>query len=244
MKRARLIEIFQSLQGEGPYTGRAMVFVRFEGCAFSCRYCDTPESFRRHPEFRVERTPHSGRFKNEANPVSAGRLERILDDFPEPWLSLTGGEPLQQAAFLKEWLPRRTPRGPVLLETGGILHQELTSVLPWIDVISMDVKISSATGMRPYWPEHEAFLKIARTKEVYVKAVVVPGTGDDEIKRAAGLVQGLAPDIPFVLQPVTPVGPVPASVSPQILERWAALSRRYLSDVRIMPQRHPHWGIL
>lgn len=37
-------EIFYSIQGEGYYTGRAAVFIRFSGCNLKCPFCDTNHS--------------------------------------------------------------------------------------------------------------------------------------------------------------------------------------------------------
>ena len=36
-----LVEIFESLQGEGRNTGRSCVFIRFAGCNLKCPWCDT-----------------------------------------------------------------------------------------------------------------------------------------------------------------------------------------------------------
>jgi organic radical activating enzyme len=241
---AHLIEIFQSLQGEGPHVGEPMIFVRFQDCALSCRYCDTPASFERHKTFRVEEAPRSARFFAEPNPVTSARLTELLQNFSCETLSLTGGEPLQHALFLRQWLPTLAGRYRTLLETNGVLVRELQQVLPWIDTISMDLKIPSATGMRSFWREHELFLQTARAKEVYVKVVVSPETTEDEIRRAVALVKRIAPTIPFVLQPVTPCGEVRETIAPPQLESLVRFSRRQLSDVRVIPQRHPQWGVL
>ena len=37
---ADILEIFSSLQGEGPFAGVKQIFIRFNKCNLTCRYCD------------------------------------------------------------------------------------------------------------------------------------------------------------------------------------------------------------
>lgn len=37
----RIVELFQSLQGEGANSGRLMIFIRLAGCNLNCAFCDT-----------------------------------------------------------------------------------------------------------------------------------------------------------------------------------------------------------
>ncbi|HCU25377.1 MAG TPA: hypothetical protein DF383_10180 [Deltaproteobacteria bacterium] len=246
MKQAQthLIEIFSSLQGEGPYAGEAMVFVRFQDCALSCRFCDTPASFERHASFRREITPFRADFEFHPNPVDAESLTRWVSLPGISILSLTGGEPLQQAEFLQSWLPQVHGKFRILLESNGVLPQALVRVLDWVDIVSMDIKLPSVTGMRAYWKEHAEFLRLARRKEVYVKVVVGNPTDLNELKTAIAIVEAEAPQVPFILQPVTPFGQVRESILERNLEEMYDISKTRLADVRVIPQLHPRLGIL
>jgi len=74
----RINEIFYSLQGEGRWTGRPAVFVRFSGCNLRCPFCDTDFS--------------SSRLMTLPQLLAAVREWRCCG-----FVVLTGGEPTLQA---------------------------------------------------------------------------------------------------------------------------------------------------
>ena len=43
---ANLVEIFSSVQGEGPDVGASTLFVRLGACDLRCRWCDSPHTWR------------------------------------------------------------------------------------------------------------------------------------------------------------------------------------------------------
>jgi 7-carboxy-7-deazaguanine synthase len=104
-----VLEIFDSIQGEGTWSGVPMTFVRLAGCngpelGLGCvRWCDTPQSWDRAAgkEMTVEAV------------AAAVRLPRVC---------VTGGEPLLQAEEVRELVDAlRRVRVRVHLETNGTL---------------------------------------------------------------------------------------------------------------------------
>lgn len=229
VNQARITEVFQSIQGEGKYTGVRQVFVRFFGCNMRCAWCDTPEAL----------GGAGGRFAQ----YTARELKEAVDELWQDChsVSLTGGEPLLQKDFLKTFAPRLKEDGrKVYLETNGVLPQALEEVLDSVDIVSMDFKLPSSTQCRPYWEEHAAFLKTARKKEVFVKAVVSGGTQKEDVIRCAQVIAGIGPGIPLVLQPN--YFECANGASERCLE-YRQDCRQYLSDVEVMPQMHKVWGV-
>ena len=234
---ARVIEVFSSIQGEGIYVGMPHLFIRFWDCNLSCHYCDTD---------------YRGPYREQTVEELLGETKkRIEKEGPHHAVSLTGGEPLLWWKFLKEFLPRLKGMGQTTyLETNGALPAALSEVLPWADIIAMDMKPPSATADRSLWKEHEAFLRIAYAggngsgrPEIFVKIVVTRETVKEELQRAWELVAKVDRSIPVVLQPVTPFREVTESPGPEQLDFWQHEARLLLSDVRVIPQVHRILGV-
>jgi len=248
MSEARLSEVFCSIQGEGVYVGERQIFVRFAGCNLSCQYCDSPQALEVTDHFRVERTPGKRDFASHKNPASLEDLLQLVDGFNKNKkanhsVCLTGGEPLLQVDFLKEFIPRFKKSGlPAYLETNGVLFKHLEEIIDLLDIISFDIKIPSATGASSYIDDHRKTLEIAALKEVFVKIVFTKESKAKEIDEACEVIESVNPEIPLVLQPVTPHGPVKHRPTAEAALSLQAVAKRRLKKVLVIPQTHRIMG--
>jgi len=51
MSKINVVEIFSSIQGEGPNVGARCIFVRVKGCDFACSFCDSKFTWNNEPNF-------------------------------------------------------------------------------------------------------------------------------------------------------------------------------------------------
>lgn len=252
---AKLIELFSAIQGEGIDIGTRQIFIRFARCDLRCHFCDSAHTWHIPDTCRIEQTPGMRDFQTQNNPATLDRLLEWVRWQNIPGLhdsiSLTGGEPLLQAPFLIEFLPqvRHVTGLPIYLETGGHRPKQLDSILPYLDSVGMDVKLPSVSG-ETWWSQHRECLQLCDRAgvKVFVKMIVGDRANPDELLEAAQLVGDVNPEIPLILQPVTPLAPEAISKhrqlqtlappSPARVLEWQASMKRHVKHVRAIPQTH------
>ncbi|MFH1577542.1 MAG: radical SAM protein, partial [Candidatus Omnitrophota bacterium] len=157
-------------------------------------------------------------------------------------ISLTGGEPLAQKDFLKEFLPLIKQEGhKTYLETNATLPEGLRDIIDYVDIIALDFKLPSSTGLgRDFWKEHDAFLRIGAGKDIFVKAVICKATDFADIKKAVDLISGFNRNVTFVIQPNS--FELDKTLMHKIQE-FKKFSLEFLPDVRVIPQMHKMMGV-
>ena len=112
-----IVEIFNSVQGEGQHTGVPSVFIRFGGCNLSCAWCDT--------DFSVY------------DRMTISEIMKVLEPWSTRRIVFTGGEPaMQKLRPLSDELHSKGYN--IAIETNGTIELE-EGVVDWICVSPKDM---------------------------------------------------------------------------------------------------------
>lgn len=206
----KVVEIFESINGEGMRAGELAVFVRMKGCNLSCNYCDTMWANEADCEFEemtadriVERVKKSG-IKN---------------------VTLTGGEPLLQKdadKLLKLFSDEKDIR--VEIETNGSVN--LSPFLKYENTsFTMDYKLPES-DMEKYMDL--ANFKILRKKDT-LKFVA---SSVNDLKKAKDIIEkyDLIDRVNIIFSPV--FGKI------ELTDIVDFLKDNKLNDVRMQLQMH------
>ncbi|WES89362.1 7-carboxy-7-deazaguanine synthase QueE [Dickeya fangzhongdai] len=129
-------EMFQTLQGEGFFTGVPAVFIRLQGCPVGCSWCDTKHTWEKLPERQIplaEVLVKSG----ESDAWSGSSVEDLLQQMALQGYSarhvvITGGEPcIHDLTPLTQTLEQRG--FSTQIETSGT-HEVRCSPDCWVTV--------------------------------------------------------------------------------------------------------------
>ncbi|GBF23267.1 7-carboxy-7-deazaguanine synthase [Candidatus Gastranaerophilus sp. (ex Termes propinquus)] len=217
LNKAQIKEIFYGIQGEGPHVGEKHLFVRFCGCNLACAYCDTDYSQVGALEYTID------------------ELYDAISPLKPAVLALTGGEPLLWGDFLASFFEKYGSKlGKIYLETNGTLSQELEKIADYVDIISADIKLKSATDEVADFADVVKFLEQATDREhvkCFVKIVFDKNITEGEISSVSLLAQKYK--LPIVLQPKMPLELEGSSLE-EIFEKFYKI----YPNVRLVPQMH------
>lgn len=227
--KADILEVFSSIQGEGLSIGERQIFIRFHGCNLQCGFCDT----------KSLKKPARASLKKILEQVDS-----LNEEHTHNTVSITGGEPLLHAMFLKRLLPKIIDRGcKIHLETNGTLAKELNSVIKYIDNVAVDIKLPSVSKNKSCWQKHSRFLKAVFKKRFFVKVVVSRELDMADFDKAIELMRKISIDIPFVIQPETKKNSCRLNITAEKLLQLQERALKSLNQVRVIPQAHKMLGV-
>lgn len=110
----KVIEIFESIQGEGHWMGTPVVFIRLARCNLHCPWCDTKESW-----------------GDVGTEMSIDEIVKTVNTFGIKQVVITGGEPTIHPE-LNDLTKVLKERHYVCLETNGTNHVSWEDEFNWI----------------------------------------------------------------------------------------------------------------
>lgn len=140
-------EMFQTLQGEGYFTGVPAIFIRLQGCPVGCAWCDTRYSW---DKLAVRQVPLARALakQKESNSWGMADPQDLLAaihryGYTARHVVITGGEPC---------LYDLTPLTSLLEEKGFICQIETSGTHEVRCTLSSWVTVSPKVNMRAGWP--------------------------------------------------------------------------------------------
>jgi len=235
--RARVSEIFTSIEGEGIFVGKKTLFIRFSGCHLKCKWCDTKYAL-----------PLDSGTEYQIDEIK-DLIIRELQPFTYK-VNFTGGEPLLQsdavielADFIKKQTNLKT-----YIESSCFDSELFNKVLPYIDICKIEFKTDDSKVV-----ENEEYdnlllneikcleLAVESNKTTYIKIVVTNSTDLESFKNLVyNISKKIKPSniVGFIIQPSHGVD-LPTVC--KLLDAYDIVQPMF-PEVRIIPQLHKEIG--
>lgn len=168
-----------SLESFGTVDGPGIRFVTFlQGCPLRCQYCHNPDTWDARREVAYEYTPRQ----------LLDEVLRYRNFIVRGGVTLTGGEPLMQPEFAREFFRLCRDEGihTALDTAGSIVTPQALAVLDYTDLVLLDIKGLGAELSRRVCGADGSntlrFLDVLQQRgiPVWIRHVVVPGLTDDD----------------------------------------------------------------
>lgn len=174
-----MIGHIHSLESFGTVDGPGVRFVAFmQGCPLRCMYCHNPDTWDPKGTCQYEMTPQQ--LVDEAL--------RYRSFIKNGGVTVSGGEPLMQAEFVREYFRLCYDEGlhTALDTSGAFCTEDALRVLDETDLVLLDVKTMDTelypklTGIKQ--DNNLAFLDKLEERGIrtWIRHVVVPGVTDDD----------------------------------------------------------------
>ena len=164
----KVVEIFESINGEGKKAGQLALFIRFQKCNLNCSYCDTKWA------------------NKDDSPYSLMSLEELYKKVVESGIkniTITGGEPLLQEnieIFLKKLA--ENPEISVEIETNGSINLKKFREIKNGPSFTMDYKLPKSNM--------EKFMDLENFKYLTKKDTVKFVASDiDDLEKAREIIE-------------------------------------------------------
>ncbi|MFN2434666.1 MAG: 7-carboxy-7-deazaguanine synthase QueE [Nitrososphaeraceae archaeon] len=235
--RARVSEIFTSIEGEGMFVGKKTLFIRLSGCHLKCRWCDT----------------------KYALPLDSGtdyQIDEIKDLIIkelQPFtykVNFTGGEPLLQieavielADFIKKQTNLKT-----YMESSCFDSELFSKILPCIDICKIEFKTDDSKVVEDEEYDNLILneikcleLAVESNKATYIKIVVTNSTNLESFKNLVyNISEKIKPSdiLGFIIQPSFGIDQPTVN---KLLDTYDIVQPIF-PEVRIIPQLHKEIG--
>lgn len=193
MNLYKINEVFESLQGEGSYTGLPSIFVRLQGCPVGCPWCDTKHTWTVDPELQKSDVQVMAESEESAHWFEHDS-QQLLNLFSKhgyvaKHIVITGGEPC---------LYDLTELTTTLLEHGNSVQIETSGTYEILAHPDTWVTVSPKVNM----PGGRPVLSSAMQRANEIKHPVAMQKHIDELDEVLKLVQG-KPMPNIYLQPIS-----------------------------------------
>lgn len=235
--RARISEIFTSIEGEGIFVGKKTLFIRFSGCHLKCKWCDTKYAL-----------PLDSGTEYQIDEIE-GLILRELQPFTYK-VNFTGGEPLLQtdavielADFIKKQTNLKT-----YIESSCFDSELFSKVLPFIDICKIEFKTADSKVVENKDYDNLLLneikcleLAVENNKTTYIKIVVTNSTDLDSFKNLVyNISKKIKPSdiLSFIIQPSHGIDQPSVDKLLNIYD----IVQPIFPEVRIIPQLHKEIG--
>jgi 7-carboxy-7-deazaguanine synthase len=182
-------EVFQSIQGEARHAGTPSVFVRLQGCAVGCPWCDTKHTWDMDPgqEVRIEEMLAREVDARTFASMTQADILSVVGRFNARHVVITGGEP---CAYDLRSLTED------LIRTGRSVQIETSGTQPVRVAPETWVTVSPKLGM----PSKFAVLDAALARANEIK---LPIGKLSDVERLSALIAGKTTTDEIWLQPIS-----------------------------------------